>query len=124
MTRLIPFLYIGFGGMLGSMLRFGISILFKPGLTWLGTGLINIFGSFLIGIVLAWTEKNQGNGQYWTWLLATGFCGGFTTFSTFSWENLQFIQTGRWGLFVCYTLGTLLLSFIAVWAGYRILQTG
>lgn len=122
MTRIFIYLWIGLGGMLGSILRFGISNFFKNESSWVGTGLINICGSFLIGLFLAWTQKNQGNDQFWSWFLATGFCGGFTTFSTFSWENLQLIQSGKWGWAACYTLCSLIGGFTAVWAGYRITQ--
>lgn len=122
MIRFTVYLWIGLGGMLGSMLRYGLSSFFKTESSWIGTGLINTCGSFLIGLILAWTQKNQVNDQFWNWFLAIGFCGGFTTFSTFSWENLQLMQSGKWTLAACYTLCSLMLGFIAVWTGYRIGQ--
>jgi CrcB protein len=123
MMPFTTYLLIGFGGMMGSMLRYGISTFFKSESSWMGTGLINILGSFIIGMVMAWTAKDQGNDQIWKWFLATGICGGFTTFSTFSWENLQLVQTGRWGLAFCYAMSSILLGLIAVWFGYKIMQS-
>jgi CrcB protein len=122
MMSLTTYLVIGLGGMIGSMLRYGVSTLFKPENSWMGTGLVNFLGSFLIGMIIAWTAKHQGNEQIWKWFLATGICGGFTTFSTFSWENLQLIQTGRWGMALCYALSSLLLGLAAVWLGHKLMQ--
>jgi CrcB protein len=119
MSNWISFLWVGMGGMLGAILRFGFSNIFKHNHPWLATGFINIIGSFFIGWVMAWTSQESANAQTWRWFLATGVCGGFTTFSTFSFENIQLLQSGKWGLALIYILSSVVLSLVAVWLGMK-----
>lgn len=113
-------LLVGAGGFLGSIARYGLSLL---GARWLpgdfpaGTFTANIMGCLLIGIIM-------GLGLRWEWmtrdlflLLATGFCGGFTTFSTFSAENLTFVTTGNYAIAALYLGSSLLLGLAAVFGG-------
>ena len=89
-------LLVFLGGGFGSVLRY---ILGKnlnsttTGIPW-GTFAANIIGSLLIGIILGIAAKNNSLTQNQTLLLATGFCGGFTTFSTFAYENHVFLKSG------------------------------
>ncbi len=109
------------GGGLGSSLRYVISKYLNTGhLLPYGTFLVNIAGSLILGIVLGWALKNNSLNSPVNLLLATGFCGGFTTFSTFSFENYSLIRTGDYLSFSLYFFGSLLLGIIAILLGIMI----
>ena len=109
-------MWVGIGGFLGSILRYLVSVAviasgFNVLFPW-ATFVVNVAGSLLIGVLL---ELFGGNSLYF--LLVTGFCGGFTTFSTFSADTFGLLSSGRYGAAV----GNILLSVIAclgaVWIG-------
>ncbi len=112
-------LLVFLGGGLGSAARFLLAkFLNTPGtfLPW-GTLLANIAGSFLIGLILGFAMKEQSLTQNQTLLLATGFCGGFTTFSAFAFENHLFLKNGDFGLLILYSAGSIALGLGAVFIG-------
>ena len=115
------FILVGLGGALGSMLRFWAGNAFKRSDFPYATLLINITGCFLIGLVWSYFAKHELQDQAWKSFLAAGLCGGFTTFSAFSLENLQLIQEGRWPVAVMYAMTSVVGGLIAVWAGYRLI---
>ena len=115
-------LLVGLGGAAGSMLRFLFSTWLRHSSFPLATLLVNIIGSFLIGLVIATSLRNPSFDANWKLFLATGICGGFTTFSAFSAENLQLIQQGRMGLFALYAMGSVLLGLGAAWMGFNMLK--
>jgi CrcB protein len=82
-----------------------------------GTMLSNVLGSLLIGIVLGYLAKTNTVSETTTLLFATGFCGGFTTFSTFAYENHLFLKNGDYFSFLPYTFGSLIIGFSAVFLG-------
>lgn len=82
-----------------------------------GTMLANVLGSLLIGLIIGYLAKTSNISETQSLLLATGFCGGFTTFSTFAYENQLFLKNGDYVSFLSYTLGTLILGFLAVFLG-------
>jgi len=82
-----------------------------------GTMLSNVLGSLLIGIVLGYLAKTNTVSETATLLLATGFCGGFTTFSTFAYENHLFLKNVDYFSFLPYTFGSLIIGFSAVFLG-------
>ena len=110
---------VGFGGMIGSVMRYLVSYFIKHDSFPFATLLVNIIGSLLIGSIMGIAARQEGFAN-WRLFLATGICGGFTTFSAFAWENLQLLQQQRYGTFVLYTSISLILGLVAVTAGYWI----
>jgi CrcB protein len=114
------------GGGLGSVCRYLISVFFLKQAFFtnypLGTFLANIFGCLLIGLIIGWVEKLGGIRQEWTLLLTTGFCGGFTTFSSFALENNFLLKEGNYTLFFAYTILSMVLGLAAVFVGLEIIK--
>jgi len=89
---------VGIGGFLGSGFRYLVTVLLARQFTSsfpLGTFTVNVVGCFLIGILFALSEKGNLLSPEWRIFLTTGFCGGFTTFSTFSYESIRLLQDGE-----------------------------
>ena len=107
------------GGGFGSVLRYIISRYLNNSESNfpLGTFTANILGSLLIGIIIGFAAKNNTLTQNQTLLLATGFCGGFTTFSTFAYENHVLFKSGDFTSFALYTFASFIIAFLAVFAG-------
>ncbi|MWW26755.1 fluoride efflux transporter CrcB [Algibacter lectus] len=111
--------FVFLGGGFGSVLRYVIGKLLnntENGIPY-GTFVANILGSLLIGIVLSLAVKHDSLSQNQTLLLATGFCGGFTTFSTFAYENHMFLKSGDFTSFAIYTIASFVVGFLAVFFG-------
>lgn len=107
------------GGGLGSTLRYGLSKYLNSaenGIPY-GTFAANILGSLLIGIILGVALKSQTFSQNTVLFLATGFCGGFTTFSTFAYENYIFLKSGDFASFALYTIASFVIGFVMVFIG-------
>jgi len=111
---------VAMGGMVGSVLRFiaGTIIMNKVSTSfpW-GTFWVNIIGSLLIGLVAGHLVKHPGFHP-WQLLLATGFCGGFTTFSALSNESLHMLKSEQYGLLAIYLSASLILGIGAAALGY------
>ena len=112
------------GGGFGSVLRYAIGKYLNSTETGFpyGTFAANILGSLLIGIILGLASKNDALSQNQTLLLATGFCGGFTTFSTFAYENHLFLKSGDFTSFAIYTIASFVIGFLAVFAGLYLVK--
>ena len=112
------------GGGFGSVLRYLIGNYLNTTHSSIpyGTFLANVLGSLFIGVILGLSLKNNTFSQSQTLLLATGFCGGFTTFSTFAYENHLFLKSGDFTSFAIYTIASFVIGFLAVFAGIYIVK--
>lgn len=121
LCRVERYLLVMLGGAIGAMLRYGLGAwvqgLLGPGFPW-STFLINITGSLLIGLVLRLSLEGALSPE-WRLFLAVGVLGGYTTFSTFSWETLTLVQQGEWLKAFLYVAGSVVLGFVLVWLAYR-----
>ncbi|MCK0177902.1 fluoride efflux transporter CrcB [Flavobacteriaceae bacterium S0862] len=118
-------LLVFIGGGFGSTLRYVIGKYMnstETGIPW-GTFTANILGSLLIGIILGIAAKNEALSSNQTLLLATGFCGGFTTFSTFAYENHVLLKAGDFTSFALYTIGSFVVGFLAVFLGLFLVKS-
>ena len=112
-----PAFLVGIGGAAGSILRFALQRWVNHSFP-IGTFCVNIAGCFLIGIV--WGLTSRGLGENTRLFLATGFCGGFTTFSAFSQESLQLLMDDRWAFFLFYVMGSVIIGLLATYFGFKL----
>ena len=114
-------LLIGAGGFLGSVARFFVMKL-NDRVDWLalplGTLTVNVAGSLLIGFLIGLADRSPIMTVELRMFLMVGLCGGFTTFSSFSGENLMLLRNGQFFPLFLYTGLSILLGFTAVYLGY------
>lgn len=113
-------LFVGIGGGLGSILRYVISLFVGrnvPIVFPLGTFLVNCSGCFLIGVFYALASRYSWFNEEWRLFLITGICGGYTTFSTFSYDGIFLLKSGSYLSFGVYAVGSLVLGLLATFAG-------
>ena len=110
------------GGGSGSIARYLLGKLFNSSNSGIpyGTFAANILGSLLTGVILGWALKNNTLSSQTTLLVATGFCGGFTTFSTFAYENHALLKSGDFMTFAFYAITTFTVGIIAVFGGMEL----
>jgi CrcB protein len=118
-------LFVGIGGGLGSMLRYTISLFIGknvPIVFPLGTFLVNCSGCFLIGVFYAFASRYSWFNEEWRLFLITGICGGYTTFSTFSYDGFFLLKSGSYLSFGVYAIGSLVLGLLATFAGVALFK--
>ncbi len=113
-------LFVAFGGAAGSVLRFLCQRAFNYSAFPYGTMAVNIIGCLLIGVFFGLFQKQMVSASAYL-LLATGFCGGFTTFSAFSQDSMLLLTQDRWGLFLFYVVGSVAAGLLATFAGYKLI---
>ena len=113
-------LYVAFGSALGGVCRYLVSLLLNTpkGFPW-GTLGVNVLGALAIGLLSGWLSSRSGDAVAAIRAFAVvGFCGGFTTFSTFSNEAFRMLERSQWGMLAGYVAASLLAGFAAVALGY------
>ena len=117
------FLLVFLGGGLGSGLRYLVASAMNQYSKVLpyGTFTVNMLGCLLIGLILGYAQKENTLTSNQTLLLATGFCGGFTTFSAFANENLELIKNGEILNLSVYIIASVLIGILAVFIGYYLI---
>lgn len=119
------FFIVGLGSFLGGSSRYAVSQAMKMLLgsaTPLGTLTVNVVGCFLIGLLSAFSADSRWLSPSLRLILITGFCGGFTTFSTFMNENAAMLRGGDYALFGGYFCASLLLGFAALVGGHHLVR--
>ena len=113
-------LWISIGAIVGANLRYfvgqSVAKLLSSSLPY-GTLVINITGSFILGFFLVWTGERVLADPRWRLLIAIGFCGGYTTFSSFAYETFALFEQGRFAASALNVMVTNVLCLIAVVAG-------
>ncbi len=117
---------LAIGGAVGTNARYWLAVWFDEAAwrhgTWLGvfplgTFVINVTGSFVLGVVgVAFKERWPEHGE-WFLFLGTGLCGGYTTFSTFEWETLRLLRDGSWMMAAVNVVGSVIVGLIGVVLG-------
>jgi CrcB protein len=115
-------LLVGLGGGIGSVLRYTATLLVSTRKFPYATLSANIIGSFIIGLVLAFSIRDEHFASNWKLFLATGICGGFTTFSAFSLENMQLLQSGKTGMAFLYIALSVIVGIAATFSGYQLFK--
>ena len=114
-------LVVGAGSFLGGALRYFISAQMKclasQGFPW-GTLAVNLLGCLLFGVIIALFHKHGAQAGMWCLLFTTGFCGGFTTFSTFVYEGTHMLYNGNFFLFFAYVAASVILGLGLVALGF------
>ncbi|MBS1542445.1 MAG: fluoride efflux transporter CrcB [Bacteroidetes bacterium] len=120
------FLLVGIGGFLGSAARYySQQFLAKsiPSVLPYGTLAVNIIGCFLIGIIYGLSSRGNVLSPDWRIFLATGFCGGFTTFSAFSYESISLMQDGEYLYLSIYIAASVLFGLAATYLGILLIKS-
>jgi len=118
-------LMIGLGGGLGSIFRYlaqlGVSKLVNISFP-AGTFLVNVTGCFLIGLLYGFADKYATLTLEWRMFLITGLCGGYTTFSSFSYEAISLFRQGNYTYFMLYILLSVIVGLLATIGGITIVK--
>jgi CrcB protein len=113
-------LLVAIGGGIGSVTRYLVggwfANRFGPAFPY-GTFVINVTGSFIIGLFLAFAQERVSLSPYWRLFFAVGFLGGYTTFSSFEYESIRLLQDGEMLLGAVYMIGSVVAGGIAAISG-------
>ena len=119
-------LLVGAGGFIGSVMRYLVQYFVEKDVSSTfpyGTLIANVAGSFIIGIVFALAEKGNLMSSEWRMFIAVGICGGFTTFSSFAYNNFIMLKENSYGPFFINVFGSLFLGILAVYLGVVVVRS-
>jgi fluoride exporter len=114
------YLLIAVGGSLGSVLRYwvGSTVGGRLGVRFpFGTLIVNLSACVVIGFVLTWFGQRAEISPAWRYIVAVGFIGAYSTFSSYEWETLSTLRSGAFALASLYAVGSMVLGLAAVWCG-------
>jgi CrcB protein len=115
--------YVAIGSALGGVARFGLSGFIQqrvgPGFP-MGTLVINITGSFLLGMLMRYTLQSEIVSPEVRTMLTTGFCGGYTTFSTFTYETAMLLEDGEYGRASLYIGASVAIALLGMFLGFAV----
>jgi CrcB protein len=118
-------LIVGSGGFIGSVMRYLVQFFIEKGATttfpW-GTFVANVAGSFIIGVVFALAEKGNLMNSELRLFFAVGICGGFTTFSSFAYNNFTMLKEHSFGQLLWNVGGSLFFGILAVYIGVLVVK--
>lgn len=120
------YLLIALGGGLGSVMRYwvGSTVGGRIGVRFpFGTLVVNITACMVIGFALTWFGDRAEISAAWRYLVAVGFIGAYSTFSTYEWETLSTLRSGAFALASAYALGSMALGLAATWCGAALAET-
>ena len=118
--------FVGIGGMIGSVCRFlsyALAAHFLPFAFPFGTLAVNILGSLVMGAAFGLSERLAWIDQDWRMFLTAGFCGGFTTFSAFAFENVELLIDKHYTTFAAYSIASFALCLAAAFVGLVITRS-
>jgi CrcB protein len=122
-SRLMLVAYVALGGGVGTAARYLLTLFVqqRAGAGFpVATLLVNVTGSFLLGLLMRYALESTAASPEARLLLTTGFCGGFTTFSTFSYETARLIEDGEWRRGVAYIAASVILSIGGLFLGFAL----
>lgn len=123
MSRAILFAYVAIGGAVGSAARYALTLFVqsRSDSTFpIATLLINVSGSILLGFLMRYGLEGTSVSPEVRLLLTTGFCGGYTTFSTFSYETARLLEDGEWSRGAAYIAASVVVSLIGTFVGFAL----
>jgi len=119
-------LFVAFGGMIGCVCRFlAVSFVVRllPFTFPFGTFFVNVIGSLIMGLAVGLAERYLWMHQEWRVFLTAGFCGGFTTFSAFAFENAELFLDKNYTTFAAYSVSSFVFCLAAAFAGLAIARS-
>jgi CrcB protein len=123
----MPWLLVFLGGGIGAAARHGVNLMaarvLGTGFPW-GTAIVNVVGSTVMGLIIAWLAFKAGAGwsQHLRLFLTTGILGGFTTFSAFSLDAMLLWERGAHGTAIAYVAGSVLVSIAGLFLGMAVVR--
>jgi fluoride exporter len=126
MSRAILLVYVAIGGAFGTVGRYALTLFVQSrssGTFPIATLLVNVSGSILLGFLMRYGLESSSASPEVRLLLTTGFCGGYTTFSTFSYETARLLEDGEWTRGGAYIVASVVLSLVGAFVGFALARS-
>lgn len=121
--RLVLLAYVAVGGAFGTVARYVLTLVIQqragPGFP-VATLVVNVTGSLLLGFLMRYGLESATTSPEIRLLMTTGFCGGYTTFSTFSYETARLIEDGDWRRGLAYVIASVVVSIVGMFGGFAL----